>query len=461
LEEKFKSSAEIFAWLEQFINLERGQKPKSFRLDRMEFLAELAGNPQRCAPAIHVAGSKGKGSVTAMITAMLGAAGYRAARYMSPHVVNIRERICIGDSYFSEEIYAGAGNELREITEERLPAAIKKQPQAAALFSSATVDGCEPTYFELLTLFFFLCAKHGNCDVMVVETGMGGRLDSTNILNPLASVITLIELEHTGFLGNTIEKIAEEKAGIIKKGRPLILAKQCEEALQIFIKKAKEKNSPLLYYPVIAEISNITITANGTNFTLSLKKPALDPIFLSVPIPGKVQAENAALAIAVVKTAFPHIFEVQSDAIHKGLKSVKLPARFETLTAAPPFIIDGAHTPESLQLCVETFSSLYGSGGILLFGCAIDKDAHTMAQIACQYFAKIIITTAGNFKPGNPGETYETFIKQAGKEKIKLVPDTREAVRQTKELSENMNLPVLATGSFYLAAEIRGIINEG
>jgi dihydrofolate synthase/folylpolyglutamate synthase len=398
-----------------------------------------------------------------MISAMLGAAGYRAARYMSPHVVDIRERICIGDSYFSEDIYCSAGNELRQLTEERLPAVVKKQPQAAALFSSATVDGCEPTYFELLTLFFFLCARLGKCDVMVVETGMGGRLDSTNILNPLASVITLIELEHTNFLGNTIESVAEEKAGIIKKGRPLILAKQCEEALQIFIKKAKEINSPLLYYPGIAEISNITITSRSTNFTLSLKKPALNPLFLSVPIPGRVQAENAALAIAVVKTAFPHLFEIKGGdaAISKGLLSLKLPARFETIIDSPPFIIDGAHTPESFQLCVETFSSLYGSGGVLLFGCAADKDAEAMARTAAANFSMIIITTPGTFKPSVPSETYETFADQAGKEKTKLIPDTREAVRQVRELSGDLNLPVLVTGSFYLAAEIRGMINEG
>jgi dihydrofolate synthase/folylpolyglutamate synthase len=509
----FLSSNEVFEWLARFINLERGQKPKSFRIDRMEFLARLSGNPQRCAPSIHIAGSKGKGSVTGMLAAMLTEAGFRAARFMSPHVVDVRERICLGDSYFDEEIYRAAGDELREITEACLPSA------SNPLFDPTTEDGCEPTYFELLTLFFFLCARRGSCDVMVVETGMGGRLDSTNILDPLVSVITLIELEHTSFLGNTIAKIAEEKAGIIKNGKPLILAKQREEALEVFREKTKEKNSPLLYLPKIAEISNIKINKTGTDFTVVLENnshggtaarreieidsrcasqtkgfmPPCDKfssLSLSIPIPGQVQAENAALAISAIKTAFPKIGE---DVICKGLGKIKLPARFEKIAEAPPFIIDGAHTPESLALTIETFCSLYGEGGVLIFGCAADKDAAAMAHIAHPHFSKIIITTPGNFKVSNPAETYEAFAVQAGKEKTLLVTDTKEAVKEAveaakeftqrrkdaknAEISSNIpripfvppclrvnsfsnksSLPILATGSFYLVAEIRKIL---
>jgi dihydrofolate synthase / folylpolyglutamate synthase len=443
----FSSSSEVFSWLSKFINLERGQTPKSFRIDRMEFLTQLAGNPHKLMPSIHIAGSKGKGSVTGMSAAMLTAAGYRAARYMSPHVIDIRERICLNNSYFGEEVYRGAGDELRDITE-RLP------PAANPLFDPSTADGCEPTYFELLTLFFFLCAKHGNCNVMTVETGMGGRLDSTNVLDPLLSVITLIELEHTGFLGDTIAKIAAEKAGIIKHGKPLVLAKQREEALEVFKKTVNEKSSPLIYFPEAAEISNLKITAAGTEFTLSSKNrlfPA--PLSLFIPVPGKVQAENAALAVAAVKTAFPQIGE---DAVREGLKSLKIPARFEKI--APDFIIDGAHTPESLALAIETFCLLYGEGGVLIFGCAADKDATAMAKAAHSHFAKIFITTPGTFKASNPPQVYEAFAAQAGREKTRLIADTGEAVTEAREFAAKNNLPVLGTGSFYLVSEIRKII---
>lgn len=394
-----------------------------------------------------------------MITAMLEADGRRVGRYMSPHVADIRERLCLGNSFFDEEMYRAAGDELLEITEVRLPAAKN------VLFDPANEDGEAPTYFELLTLYFFLCARYANCDAMVVETGMGGRLDCTNVVEPLVSVITIIELEHTAFLGNTIVAVAGEKAGIIKQGKPLILAKQSEEALEVFRKKAEEKQSPLFYFPEIAELSNLKINPCGTDFTLSFREPNLQtlsaPLSLSIPIPGKVQAENAALAIAAIKTAFPGIGEA---AIRRGLEGTSLPARFERIVESPPFIIDGAHTPESLALCVETFCSLFGEGGILIFGCAADKDAATMAQIALTHFSKIIITTPGTFKISDPDHVYETFAT-IDREKTLLVKDTQEAVRQAWELSRILqrsyprreNLPVLGTGSFYLAAEIRKV----
>jgi dihydrofolate synthase/folylpolyglutamate synthase len=475
----FTLSEDVFNWLSEFINLERGQKPKSFKIERMEVLTELADHPERYAPSIHIAGSKGKGSATSMLVAMLTAGGYRVARYMSPHVIDIRERICLGDSYFNDDIYCSAGDELRNIVEERLPALHNTQPNAASLFSSAS-GGCEPTFWELLTLLFFLCARKAQCDVMVVETGMGGRLDSTNVLDPLVSVITLIELEHTNFLGNTIEEVAGEKAGIIKAGKPLILAKQCNEALKVFKEKSQERNSPLFYFPEAAQLSNVEVTAQGTNFTLSFNTDKnsthaslfYTPISLSIPIPGKVQAENASLAIAALKTAFPQINE---DAIRTGLKNLKIPARFEKIappqeTEIPPFIIDGAHTPESLALCIETFCSLYGEGGVLLFGCAADKNAAAMAHIAHSRFAKIFITTPGTFKASDPVKVYETFAKIAGKEKTVLVKDTQEAVKKTilfaknsgknqeMQNGKNKSMPILGTGSFYLVSEIRKIV---
>ncbi|MDR0457181.1 MAG: tetrahydrofolate synthase, partial [Treponema sp.] len=363
----FLSSAEVFLWLSRYINLESGQMPKipkTYRLDRMEVLAELAGHPERCAPSVHIAGSKGKGSVTGMIASILEADGRRAARYMSPHIVDYRERICLGNSFFDEAVYCAAGDELRDIAECKVPAAQN------SLFDPDSEEGAALTFFELLTLYFFLCARTGGCDVMVVETGMGGRLDCTNIINPLVSVITLIELEHTAFLGQTIPAVAGEKAGIIKPGKPLILAPQNAEALDVFRKRANEKSSPLFYFPDTAAVENPHIHPDGTDFSLILHHAQLPPLNLSIPIPGIIQAENAGLAALALKTAFP---AVKDDVIRHGLGSVKIPARFEKIAVPgeaghPPLIIDGAHTPESALSCAETFCSLYGEKGILLFG---------------------------------------------------------------------------------------------
>jgi dihydrofolate synthase/folylpolyglutamate synthase len=166
-----------------------------------------------------------------------------------------------------------------------------------------------------------------------------------------------------------------------------------------------------------------------------------------------VQAENAALAIAAVKTAFPQIGD---EAIRRGLNNLKIPARFERI--APLFVIDGAHTPESLALAIETFCLLYGEGGVLVFGCAADKDAAAMAETAHSHFAKIIITTPGTFKASDPPHVYEAFTAKAGRAKTELVADTREAVLRAGEFAAKNNLPILGTGSFYLVSEIRKII---
>jgi len=334
----FGSSREVYDWLSGFVNLEKGQTLRSFRLDRTKALADLAGHPENCAPAFHVAGSKGKGSVTGMIEAILEASGMKTARYASPHVSDFRERLLSGSHFFGEEIYARAGTELRALVE-NLPSS-----PYAHLFDPRLEYGEGPSFFELMTLWFFLCARLSRVNVMAVETGMGGRLDSTNILDPLVSVITIIELEHTEYLGKTIAAIAGEKAGIIKPGKPLILAKQNDEALDVFRERAAFNKSPLFYFPDIAELSNIRVSRKGTSFNLALKNHESFPE-LFVPIPGEVQASNAGLAVLAVKTAYPRI---SGDQIKAGLAAFTLPARFERLPGTTPLLIDGAHTKRSI-----------------------------------------------------------------------------------------------------------------
>ena len=430
---------DVYAWLSRFFNVERGLEKREFTLDNMKILAAKAGHPETCAPAIHVAGSKGKGSVTGMIASILSNSGLLTASYSSPHVSDFRERLSLNGAFFQEKIYASTGQELISIVE-----------------SLNIKAGEEPNFFELLTLWFFLCARLVKCDVMSVETGLGGRLDATNILDPLISVITIIELEHTEYLGNTIAAIAGEKAGIIKPSRPLILAEQSDEALEVFKKRAALCNSPLYYFPDCTEINDIRVNQKGTFFNLALKKENEFFPDLFLPMPGEIQAKNAGLATLAVKTAFPHI---QSDSIYKGLAAFFLPARFERISDKPPIVIDGAHTKQSMELCVKTFTSLYSSNGILIFGCAAEKDVHSMAELCIPYFSTIIITTPGTFKKSFPKEIHAVFIEK--KEKmgkgvnIHFIPNTGEAIDRAVELAVEQELPVLGAGSFYLAAEIR------
>jgi len=439
----FNSPQDVFDWLSRFINFEQVRNKRGFSLDRIKHLAELADQPEKCAPSIHVAGSKGKGSVTAMIAAILEASGIKIARYASPHVYDFRERLMMGSEFFPEEIYIRAGNELRDLVN-----ALPLNPE-------------DYTFFELITLWFFLCGRLARCRAMVVETGMGGRLDATNILDPLVSVITGIELEHTEYLGETLAAISSEKAGIIKQTKPLILAEQCEEALRVFKEHTENKKSPLIYFPDCAEFEDIKIDQRGTCFTLILKKTdLLNGIYrdLFVPIPGEVYAKNTGLAILAAKTAFPDIDE---DCIRKGLSNFTLPARFERISETPLLVLDGAHTSLSIGTCVKTFSSLYGEGGILIFGCAAGKDARSMAKLSISYFSMIIITTPGTFKKSAPEEIYSAFTDEAKKidkpPEIILEPETAKAVKLGRSTAIKKKLPILGAGSFYLAGEIKKI----
>jgi dihydrofolate synthase / folylpolyglutamate synthase len=437
----FANTADVYNWLSTFINLEKGQQQWNFNLDVMNRLAEIAGHPEKCVPAFHVAGSKGKGSVTGMIAAILEAAGIKTSRYASPHVSDFRERITVGGNFYNEEIYVNAGKELMELVGQ-----IKLK------------NGEKMSYFELFTMWFFLCARLSSCGIMAVETGMGGRLDATNILDPLVSVITIIELEHTEYLGNTIAAIAAEKAGIIKQDRLLVLAEQSAEALEVFREYAERRASPLFYFPDCVEVKNTRIEKSGTTFDLILKSETIPGLFM--PIPGEVQAKNAGLAALAVKTAFP---DLQNDCFYKGLKTFSLPARFEIISSTPLFIIDGAHTKTSVKTCLDTFTSLYGEGGILLFGCAEGKDILSMAELCVPRFSRIIITKPGTFKKSNVDEIHAAFVQTAEIQKanpeIIFLPNTEEAIDLAIQLALKHGLPALGTGSFYLAGEIRGKVN--
>jgi dihydrofolate synthase/folylpolyglutamate synthase len=437
----FSASAEVFEWLGRFINLEKDLSSGPFRLDAMLNLAALAGHPEKCAPAFHIAGSKGKGSVTGMISAVLEAGGVKTARYASPHVSDFRERISLGTSFFEEKIYAEAGNLLRKSVEEFLQ------------------SHEEPTFYELTTLWYFLCAFLAKCDYMAIETGIGGRLDATNIVDPLVSIITVIEKEHTEILGNTLAQIAGEKAGIIKPLRPLVLAEQSEEALEVFRKKASQTGSRLYYFPEHALITNIKVSREGTVFDLALELPGggnfkIDD--LASPMPGEIQAKNAGLAALALKIARP---ETGGGIIKKGICSFSLPARFEKISSDPVFIADGAHTVRSVFECVKTFTGLYGKEGVLLFGCAKDKDSSSMAEIFVPCFSYIIITSPGAFKKSAPEDVYKAFVKQSSLKNINisisLIPETEKAVKKAFEIGGDLKKPVLGAGSFYLASEIK------
>ncbi len=432
---------DVFRWIEGFINFERGQVSKAFRLDRTEALVRRCGNPERAFPTVHVAGSKGKGSTTTMIASIMDAAGIRTGLYVSPHVVDYRERVGLAGGPFPEDIYAQAGQELKAAVE------------AAA--ADGTIE--EPTFFELMTTLFFLCCRRAGCGAAAVETGMGGRLDSTNVVVPRISVLTPIELEHTEYLGSTIELIAAEKAGIIKPGVPAAAAPQKDEALQVFRRACAARGSPLRYLPEEVSATGIRVDRNGTLARLEFADRTLfpEPIELRLRLVGDIQVQNAALAALAVRLSFP---DIPASAVVSGLERTTLPARFELVSADPPAVVDGAHTAASVRIAADTFAELYGEGGVLLFACAADKDAGAMARILAPRFSRILVTKPGDFKKSDPEAAFGAF--QALGAPVELLPETSSAVRKAFSLASDLKVPLLVTGSFYLAAIARRVESD-
>jgi dihydrofolate synthase/folylpolyglutamate synthase len=441
----FSGSASVYAWLQTFIDLERSRTAKDFRLDRMRRLAELAGRPEKSLAHLHVAGSKGKGSVSRLAACALAASGRRTAIYASPHVSDFRERIALADGFFPEAVYASAGDAVRRTAE-----ALAAQDAGAAEASGFAAAG--PTFFELSTLLFFECARLGGAEAAVLETGLGGRLDATNITLPEAAVITPIELEHTDILGSTLAEIAGEKAGIIKPKRPVLVAAQAPEALAVLRRTAAERGAPFYYFPDFAEVEDVRVAAEGTSATISLAPEfGLErPLRVKLRLAGKIQADNAALAAAAVLKAWPGI---DAAALEAGLSAAVLPARFELLSADPPVVVDGAHTVRSVGIAADTFRALYGDGGCLLFACAADKPASALAAALAPYFSRVFVTAPGGLKAGDAAAAGAAFAA-AGRAGT-VITDTDAAVAAALAAAADSGSPLLCVGSFYLAAAVR------
>ena len=430
-----------------FVNVEKGQATV-FKLDRMHYLASMLGNPHKGRLTIHVAGSKGKGSVSTMCAEILNAAGYTTGIYTSPHLLRWKERIAFADREMPEHLLLSAMDELFPLIEGKGP---------------SDFPGDEmPTFFELTTLVAFCAFRKSGCTAQVIEVGLGGRLDSTNIVEPAVSVITPIELEHMQFLGDTIAKIAFEKAGIIKAGKPVCIAAQKSEALEVFEARAKELGSPLYRLGKDIEIGDLDISRNGsicrispTEASASWLSPILPPGGLVVhsPMIGAIQTQNMALAALSTALVLPGL---SPEAIGTGLARAKLPARFELVSREPPVILDGAHTPESIRLTIASMASLFKGEKVLLFACAYDKKHEEMAGLLAPFFDAIIVTKPGTFKVSDPEAVYASF--KALKPEAEFIPDTGAAVVKALSEAGRRNAALLVTGSFYLCAEAKIVL---
>lgn len=432
--------AAAFAYFEEFANLERTVSAREYRLDRMRRLSEGLANPHLETPAVHVAGSKGKGTVTAMIAALLAEGSTPVGVYASPHVFDYRERIRTSAGFFCDEGYLAVGDRLRRYVDGRR--------------TGAPDD--EPTTFELLTLAAFLLFARERLRYGVYETGLGGRLDATNILDPRISVITTIELEHTEILGPDLPSIAGEKAGIIKPNRPVFLGAIVREAAEVIERRAHVVGAPVVHLASAVPRIDRTPVAGGERVTIGCSDGfSVDTV---VPMLGRHQATNAALAVAAARAVRPEITEHQATS---ALERVHLPARGEVLASSPMIVADGAHTTESLSAAVEAVASRGGGRPIVLFATTRGKDLRRLAPPLAGV-AAVVVTRAGTFKPADPQSVADQLraLLPADGPPVLLNPDPADALAIARSEAQARGAPLLITGSMYLLGEVYPLLGK-
>jgi dihydrofolate synthase / folylpolyglutamate synthase len=397
-----------------------------FNLDRMFALMEELGNPHTKYPIMHVAGTKGKGSVCALCASALQAAGYKTGLYTSPHLLDYAERIQINGEPISHE-------QLIELVEEIKPA-VAKIPKL--------------TTFEITTAIGFLACAKKNVDAAVFEVGLGGRLDATNVVTPKVSVITSLSYDHMAVLGDTLAEIAGEKAGIIKEGVPVVSSPQKEEALQVLERVAKEKRSPFFLVGKDIKFERLTSSLDGQslNMTDDLRHSTLD---VQLPLLGLNQIENAATAYVALKTSR---LEISDEAIKKGFAEVNWPARFQVVRREPPVVIDSAHNRDSALHLRETLDENFPDRPVIMVFCALeDKDIPGMLEELKPRLERVVATRADH--PRAPAaEWIAEQVRKVGIP-VETVTPVASALERALELAGEQKL-VLSTGSVAFAGEI-------
>jgi dihydrofolate synthase / folylpolyglutamate synthase len=395
-----------------------------FNLDRMFALMEELGNPQEKYPIIHVAGTKGKGSVSALCASALKAVGYKTGLYTSPHLWDYTERIQINGEPISHK-------QLIELVEEVKPA-VAKIPKL--------------TTFEITTAIGFLAFAKNDVNAAVIEVGLGGRLDATNVLTPKASVITSLSYDHMAVLGNTLAKIAGEKAGIIKEEVPVVSAPQTEEALQVLERIAKERYCPFVLVGKDVKFERLTSSLDGQELAVSDQDSVVS---LRIPLLGEHQIENAAIAYTALKTSG---IPISDEAIQVGFSRAKWPARFEILRREPPVVIDSAHNRDSALRLRQTLDEYFPEIPVILIFCALeDKDITGMLEELKPRLECVVATRADH--PRAPSA--EWIAEQVRKVDIPVeaVTPVANALERALELAGDQKL-VLAAGSVAFAGEV-------
>jgi len=480
-------------FLDQRVDFERFQVMPSpqleFKLDRVRALLDRLGNPQQKLPIIHVAGTKGKGSTSAMIAAVLSAAGYRTGLFTSPHLERVEERIAVDGQPCTADEFAA------------LAAAVRPTVEALDRQSSAGASGDHgPTYFEIITAMALLHFVRREVKAAVLEVGLGGRLDSTNVCRPCVSVITSISFDHVRQLGDTLESIAREKAGIIKPGVPVVSGVTADEPRSAIRQIARDCGCRLVeldedfrfdYHPPrhlekqpVMGTMNFCVVSNNMSplraprqrsgegqgegglikySTDSLPAGAnnLEYKNLLLALPGRHQAANAAVALATLNELGFQGWNIQEQSVRNGLASVRWPARIEIIARQPVVILDSAHNTASIAALMEVLKESFSvSRRLLLFAATREKDFQEMIKLllAGDAFSEIVFTQYTTNPRALPPAELESVAFQLTGRHYPIYSNPADAWNHLRQLAAPDDL-ICITGSFFLAGEMRRLMN--
>lgn len=402
-------------------------------LARLAKLLSLLGSPERDFPAIHIVGTNGKGSSAAYITSILNKAGYKTALYTSPHLVSFGERLRMNDVEVPVNTWNKAFNDITS--------AIKNCP---------TLSTDAPTYFELITAAAFLIISESKVDAAVVEAGLGGRLDATNILkNVVLTLITPIGIDHSEYLGDTVESIAAEKFAVMRKDTPAIFAGGEESVEELFLKTAHGVSAKAHILRSICEHEMLDLSPEGTDFYIGNKQMRE---YFRTPLIGRHQTENAALAIAgaaALKDIFPNI---TSSSIRSGIASTRWAGRMELISTNPMIFLDGAHNPHAMKRLTETLSVIAEKGAFsVVLAMMKDKDIISTLSLLKQMDPLVFCTEIPGMERSMKAEDLSAAAKQAGLRTAESMPEPLTAL----DSALAANSTVICCGSLFLVGYLK------
>jgi dihydrofolate synthase/folylpolyglutamate synthase len=430
---------QALAYLAQFINYETQQRvsydPEHFNPNSFAAFLQTLGAPHAAFPSVLIAGSKGKGSTSVMVAAMLSQSGLRTGLFVKPHLVTIRERTQIDRQLISHEAFATLVSELRDHV------AASGQTQAARF----------RTFFELTTALSFLHFMRQQVDIAVVEVGLGGRLDTTNVLTPRVAVITPIGLEHTHILGDTLPAIAREKAGIIKPHSCVVSAPQAAEVVEVFAQRCQEQQATLLLAGRDFQWQVSESSCHGNRFDFD--GCGLHLTDLHVPLLGRHQAANAAVALAVIAQLQQQGWSITADHIRQGLATVQWEGRLEVVGREPWIIFDAAFTPESAQCLRQALDELFSYQRLyLVLGTSADKNIAALVDILAPLAHEVLVTRFRNPRACDP----QLLAAEVRRHPVAvhIVSDPLDALHLARQRAQPSDL-ICVAGSLFLLGEIK------